>query len=644
MSQSIERVTPPAASSATARRRWLGLVVISLAQLMVVLDITVVNVALPTITQDLGISTAGQQWVITAYTLTFGGLLLLGGRVADYTGRRRAFLIGLLGFAAASALGGAAANMEMLLAARAAQGAFGALLAPAALSLLSTTFTDPQERGKAFAVFGAVVASGSAVGLILGGVLTTYLSWHWVLYVNVPIAAVAAAGAVAFLDESSTDGRRRYDVPGAVLATAGLAALVYGLSNAVQDGWGASLTVSMLAIGVVLLLAFVLVEARVPNPLLPLSIPLHRGRGGVYLAVLLMMTGLFGVFLFVSFHLQVVKGFSALDTGLAFLPMTGGILVTSAIASQIMTRVPPRYLVGSGLLLAAAGMALLSGLEVTSGYAADILPYLIMIGLGMGAVFPPAVNLATFGVRDEDSGAASASVNVAQMVGASLGTALLNTIAANATADYLATRAPDPLTQLEGLVEGYNIATVVGAGVLAVAGLVALLLINVRLGHVPDGPIIAGDQAPTLGDQAPAAADQALAAADQPPTATNHAPAATDSVGHSRPSPGMVVTGRVHRPGPEPAVAVLTLVDLDGRQVDRARTGPDGGYRLRAERPDTYLLVCTPDGHGGDHRPTAELVVPTRTDNGQVTRNVVLESRRPGPGAPAEEGVIGSGS
>lgn len=371
----------------------------------------------------------------------------------------------------------------MLLAARAAQGAFGALLAPSALSLLSTTFTDPDERGKAFAVFGAVVASGSAVGLVLGGVLTKYLSWHWVLYVNAPIAIAAAFGAVFFLREVRAEERTRYDIPGAVLATGGLVALVYGFTQAVEEGWTADVTVGLLAGGAALLLLFLAVEAAVRNPLLPLWIPRNRGRGGAYLTILLAMAGMFGVFLFLSFYLQSVKSYSALETGLAFLPMTGGILVSSAIVSRLMTRVPPRFLMGPGLFLAAAGMALLARLGIGSEYPADILPFLILMGLGLGSVFPIAVNLATFGVRAGDSGVAGATLNASQQVGASLGLALLNTIAANATTDYLASHGPGPRVRLKGLVHGYNLATAWGAGLLAAAGLIALILVNARLGR-----------------------------------------------------------------------------------------------------------------------------------------------------------------
>lgn len=611
--QRAQPTTPPAAP-ASGRRRWFGLVAIALAQLMVVLDATIVNVALPTIKAELQISAADRQWVITAYTLAFAGLLLLGGRIADYTGRKRTFLVGLVGFAAASAAGGTANSLEMLLAARAAQGAFGALLAPAALSLLSTTFTDPEERGKAFAVFGAVVASGASIGLILGGVLTTYLSWHWVLYVNTPIAVVAALGAVAFLRETRTEGRTSYDVPGAVLATGGLVALVYGFTKAVEDGWSADLTLGLLAAGAALLLVFLLVEAAVRNPLLPLPILRDRGRGGAYLAILLTAAGMFGVFLFLSFYLQGVKNYSALETGLAFLPMTGGILLSSGVVSQLMTRVPPRFLMGPGLLLAAAGMALLARLDIGSEYPADVLPFLVMVGLGLGSVFPPAVNLATFGVRAGDSGAASATLNTSQMVGGSLGTALLNTIAANATADYLASRGSGPPVRLEGLVQGYNMATAWGAGILATAGLIALVVINTRLGRVPDRSDAAAGPAPEppTGNGV-AEPTPHLAGIREPPS---------DLPGAVTPSPDPRVRCLVRTANGSPAAgAAVTFVDGAGHQVDRGLTGEDGSYEVTAPGTGRHVLVARADGH----RPQARTVEVTE-------RPVVAELVLPGSG------------
>lgn len=483
-------------SQAGDRWRWFGLAVVAVAQLMIVVDMTIVNVALPSINADLGISDAERQWIITAYTLPFAGLLLLGGRIADYTGRKRALLIGLFGFAAASAIGGAAVNLEMLLAARAAQGAFAALLAPSSLALLTTIFTDPEERGKAFGVFGGVVAAGSPVGLILGGVLTTFLNWHWVLYVNAPIAVAAALGAMVFLSGSRAEGGTGYDVPGAVLATAGLVTIVYGFSRAAQDGWSSGFTVGLLVAGAALVAAFLAVESRVRHPLLPLSVLRHRGRGGAYLVIALMMTGPFGAYLFVSFFLQRVEEYSALRTGLAFLPLTFGVMLAAAIASQLINRIPPRFVMGSGLILSAVGMALLTRLDVGSAYPTDVLPSLVMIGLGMGVVLPSALNLATFGVGPGHAGVASAMFNVSNQVGASLATALLNTAAAGATAAYLASHGSGFRIQLEAQVQGYNMATLWGAGILAAAGLIALILIDTRLGQDRDTEVPTAEAEP----------------------------------------------------------------------------------------------------------------------------------------------------
>lgn len=470
--------TRPPASALGARRRWWSLLVIALGQLMVVFDATIVNVALPSIQQALEVSAGARQWVITAYALAFGGLLLLGGRVADHIGRKRAFLIALMGFAAASAVGGASVNLGMLVAARAAQGAFGALLAPTTLSLISTTFSDTRERGRAFAVFGAVMGGGSGVGLVLGGVLTEYLGWHWVFYINTPLALAAAVGAVFVLDESRAGQRARFDVLGAVLATAGLAALVYGLSTAVTHGWNAPLTIGLLTGGVGFLSLFVLAQARVASPLLPLRIVAHRGRGGAYLSFVLIMVGMFGMFLLVSFYLQTVVGHTALQTGLAFLPFAAGVLGMSMLISRAVTRLPARLLLSAGLLAAAAGMGWLTQLGVHSGYTSHVLPALLLIGIGLGTMSPVAANLATLGVASRESGVASAVLNASEQVGASLGLALLNTVAATRTATYLATRPHGQTAQLAALVAGYTQATAWGAGILATGSIVVLAVVN----------------------------------------------------------------------------------------------------------------------------------------------------------------------
>ncbi|WP_448331723.1 MFS transporter [Streptomyces sp. DSM 41534] len=462
-------------------RRWLALVFIGLAQLMIVLDITVVNIALPSAQKDLGISDGDRQWVITAYTLAFGSLLLLGGRIADYTGRKRTFLIGLLGFAGASALGGAASGFEMLLSARALQGGFAALLAPATLSLLAVNFTEARERAKAFGIFGAIAAGGGAIGLVIGGLLTEYLDWRWCLYVNVPIAIVAAISWSVLPADTRTEGRARFDIPGVLLAVGGLVAVVYGCSEAESKGWDSRLVTGLLILGAVLLVAFVLVERSVARPLLPPRVLADRTRGSAYLAVGLSVVGMFAMFLFLTYYMQLVKGYSALLTGVAFLPMTGAVLIgAGGVASRLIPKVPPRLLVAPGLLIAAAGVALLVPLDVDSSYAVGLLLPELLVGFGMGLVMAPAMNYATHGVEEGDAGIASATVNTAQQIGGSIGTAMLNTIATSVTSDYMASHARQmtPRTAKAGLVEGFSQAFVVSSLILVGAAVVVALLMN----------------------------------------------------------------------------------------------------------------------------------------------------------------------
>jgi EmrB/QacA subfamily drug resistance transporter len=467
-------------------KRWTALIFIAIAQLMVVLDSTIVNIALPSAQADLGISDGNRQWVVTAYTLAFGGLLLFGGRIADLWGRKNTFIVGLLGFAAASALGGAAANAPMLFGARALQGAFGALLAPAALSLLAVTFTDAKERAKAFGVYGAIAGAGAAVGLILGGVLTNYLNWRWALFVNIAFAIVAVFGAVTYVHEPAQGrNRNRLDIPGVILASAGLVSLVYGFSRAESDGWTANVTIGLFVAAVVLLVAFAAVEGRVKAPLLPLRVVTDRNRGGVYLSLGLAIIGMFGLFLFLTYYLQQVMGYSALKSGFAFLPMVGGMVIGSTqIGARLMLRVRPRLLMAPGFLVAAVGMGVLAQIKVDSGYATVLLPGLILMGLGMGTAFMPAMSLATHGVRPEDAGVASAMVNTSQQVGGSIGTALLNTLAASATtawaADHIHSVADrkNVLLVNEAAVHGYSVAIYWAMAILALAAVLAFTLIS----------------------------------------------------------------------------------------------------------------------------------------------------------------------
>ncbi|MFJ9620719.1 MFS transporter [Streptomyces sp. NPDC101181] len=464
--------------------RWKALAFIALAQLMVVLDATIVNIALPSAQTDLGISDGNKQWVITAYALAFGGLLLFGGRIADLWGRKRTFVVGLIGFALASALGGAAQNEAMMFGSRALQGVFGALLAPAALSLLAVMFTDAKERAKAFGIYGAIAGGGGAVGLILGGFLTEYLNWRWTFFVNIPFAVVAAAGAYFVIREpSGARNRSPLDIPGVVLSTLGLVALVYGFTRAESAGWSDGLTIGMFIASAVLLLAFVLTEARVKSPLLPLRVLTERNRGGVYLSLGLAIIAMFGLFLFLTYYLQVVKGYSPVKTGFAFLPMIAGMITGSTqIGTRLMTRVPPRLLMGPGFLLAAVGMLLLTQLDLNTSYAAVILPGQLLLGLGMGTAFMPAMSLATHGIEPRDAGVASAMVNTSQQVGGAIGTALLNTIAASATTAYVADHAAgatDPrLLELQAMVSGFSAAIWWAVGILVAASAIAAVLIN----------------------------------------------------------------------------------------------------------------------------------------------------------------------
>ena len=475
-----------AASPALDPQRWKALAFIGLAQLMVVLDATIVNIALPHAQTALGFSDANRQWVITAYSLAFGGLLLFGGRVGDLWGRKRTFLVGLIGFALASALGGAAVDAGMLLGARALQGAFAALLAPAALSLVAVTFTDAKERATAFGVFSAIAGAGGAVGLLLGGVLTEYVDWRWCLYVNIVFAVVAVLGAVPFVHERDEQRNRdRLDVPGALLATLGLVALVYGFSRAEEAGWRADSTVGLFVAAVVLLVAFVLVEARVAAPLLPLRVLTDRSRAGAYLGVGLAMVGMFAQFLFVAYYLQLVKGYSPLVAGLAFLPHIAGLVLgSSQIGTRLVTRVPVRRIMVPGLLVAALGMLMLTQLTPDSSYAALVLPATVLLGVGMGTAFMPAVTLATRGVRPQDAGVASAMVNTSQQVGGSIGTALLNTVAASSTTGWIATHTGSDADQ--AAVHGYTTAFWWALAIMLLAALLVAVL--VRADHRPPAP------------------------------------------------------------------------------------------------------------------------------------------------------------
>jgi EmrB/QacA subfamily drug resistance transporter len=467
-------------------KRWLALGVVAIAQLMVVLDATIVNIAMPSAQHDLGITDANRQWIVTAYTLAFGGLMLLGGRIADYVGRKRIFLVGLIGFAFASALGGLASNAGMLFAARGLQGVFGALLAPAALALVTVTFTDVKDRAKAFGVFGAISGVGAAIGLIMGGVLTEYTNWRWCLLVNIPIALIAFFLAVPIVKESRAHGNTRYDVPGAVLVTGGLLALVYAFTKAAEDGWTAGVTLVFFAIAALALVGFVVVETRSANPLLPLRVVLHRNRGGSFLISILIGSGMMGMFLFMTYFFQGTLQYSPLRSGIAYLPFSGALIVTAIIGSTLLPRVGPRAMMTAGGVLATGAMIWLTQLRDDSSYATFILPAFIIMAVGMALVFVPLGNTALSGVSDHDAGVASAMVNTTQQVGASLGVALLNTVFTNAVTSYVQTNGPasTPL----GVVHGYNVAFTVSAVLIAASAVLSFALIRSRRGEDAASP------------------------------------------------------------------------------------------------------------------------------------------------------------
>ena len=484
MSESTLAVAPSgdtrAAENPHHARRWLILVMIGIAQLMVVLDATVVNIALPSAQVDLGFSNDARQWVVTAYALAFGSLLLLGGRLADLFGRKNALLVGLAGFAAVSALGGFATNIEMLLVAREAQGVFGALLAPATLSLLTTTFTDPKERGRAFGVFGAIGGGGAAVGLLLGGVLTEYLDWRWCMFVNIIFAVIAFVGSSVLLRNQKDEGPRpKLDLPGTVTASAGLFALVYGFANAESDSWSSVSVWGFLTAGVVLLAVFVWLQQRVAHPLLPLRVLLDRDRGGSYLAMFLLAIGMFAIFLFLTFYVQQNLRFTPIQSGVGFLPMVATLMLSATTATAVLLpRFGPRPLVPTGMAIAAAGLFWLSTIGLESTYTSGVLGPLLVMGFGIGLAMAPAMSVATFGVEAHDSGVASAAVNTAQQVGGSIGTALLSTLAGNAATAYVAGKAPTPQLAAEAAIESYTTAFTWAAVIFVAGAVVSGLLLR----------------------------------------------------------------------------------------------------------------------------------------------------------------------
>jgi EmrB/QacA subfamily drug resistance transporter len=483
--------------------------VLAAAQLMIILDASIVNIALPSAQKALDISNADRQWVVTAYLLAFGSLLLLGGRIADYTGRKRTFIIGLLGFAVASAIGGLAPNQAFLFTARGLQGAFAALMAPAALSLVTVTFTEPKERAKAFGVFGALAGAGAAIGLIVGGVLTEYASWRWCLGVNVPFAIIVAIAAVPLVHESRAPGDTKYDIPGVLLATGGLFALVYGFTEAAKAknpgnpnslavrGWGAPTTITWLAIAVVLLVGFVVWERRTKNPLLPLRVVLDRNRGGSFLTYLFVAAGLYGMFLFLTYYFQVNLGYTPLHAGFAFLPFSLGIIFTAGVVAQLLPRVGPRPLMITGLAMAVIGMLWLTQISLTSSYWTHVFLAEVIMSIGLACVFIPAASTSLIGVDSHDAGVASATLNTSQQIGGSLGTALLNTVFAGAVTAYVTAHATSPQAVPrvlpQGLIHGYHVSFVWASALFAVALIGTIVLVTARKQELPSDTTPAAD-------------------------------------------------------------------------------------------------------------------------------------------------------
>jgi EmrB/QacA subfamily drug resistance transporter len=544
-------------------KRWMILILVGFAQLMVTLDVTIVNVALPSAQNALHFSADNRQWVLTAYALSFGSLLLLGGKLGDLFGRKWTFVAGLVGFAVASALGGLAQSFAVLVGARALQGAFGALLAPSALSLLTLTFRESRDRQKAFGIFTAIAGSGASLGLLLGGALTQALSWRWSLYVNLVVAVPAAIAALRLVPDMRSPRRPKIDVAGVLTVTGGLFALVYGFANAETHSWSASATIIAIASSAVLLLAFVAIEARVREPLLPLDIVRDRARGGAYAAMALAGAGVFSLFLFLSFFLQNDLRLTPLLTGVSFLPFTGSVIFAATVnQTRVLPRIGARPVVFAGSALGAAGMLLLTGLSPHSTYPADVLPSLILAGLGLGSVFSSALSTGTLGVRPADAGIASAIVNMSQQIGGSVGTAILSTVFAGALTGYLSSHPAAPGVQAAATVHGDTIAFYWSAGFFAVGLLVALFLLPGR-NHTRSLVVEAERRSPTLEPGPPAIAS----AAETSPVRSRRAPPA-----------------RAERLSANPLAAVTEMHQQPRHCVDETVRAADKG-RCRAVRP-----------------------------------------------------------
>jgi EmrB/QacA subfamily drug resistance transporter len=466
-----------AAPTQTEPNRWAVLALLSVAQLMVVLDATIVTIAIPSAQKALHFSTDSRQWIVTAYALAFGSLLLLGGKIGDVFGRKWTLIIGLAGFSIASAIGGLAQSFGVLVIARTLQGAFGALLAPSALGLLTVTFEGSPDRPTAFGIFGAIAGGGASLGLILGGALTQLLSWRWCLYVNLVIAIPTTIVAMRLLVNHRAPTREPIDIPGVLTSALGLFALVYGFSNAETHSWGATATVVALIASPVLLTAFVLIERRARHPLLPLHIIWDRARGGSYNALFLAGAGIFAVFLFLTYFLQQQLGLSPITTGLAFLPLTAVLIVTSTtVQTRVIEHTGVKPLILAGMVLGALGMFLFTQLTPASSYAADVLPGLLVLGVALGCIFAPAFSTATLGVEGGEAGVASAMVNTSQQIGGSVGTALLSTIFASAVTSYASSHPRTPDLANAAAVHGYTTAFWWAVGIFALGFLLSLAI------------------------------------------------------------------------------------------------------------------------------------------------------------------------
>ncbi|MER8186219.1 MFS transporter [Kitasatospora sp. NPDC094015] len=508
LSETLSTSTPPGAGRRSGK--GITLTVIAATQLMVVLDATIVNIALPHIKMALGFSDTSLSWVINAYTLAFGGLLLLGGRIGDILGRRRVFVVGVLVFGLASLIGGFAQDAGMLLAARTLQGIGGAICSPTAFALIATNFQEGPERNRAFGVFSAVAGSGAAIGLLAGGALTEYLDWRWVFFVNVPIAILIAVAAPRYINESDRQ-EGRFDVPGALASTLGLVAVVYGFIRAASEGWTNSLALASFAVGLLLLAAFVVIERRTAQPITPLQLFSNRNRTGGLIMMLCLAAAMFGIFFYITIFVQTVIGYSPLKAGVAFLPISVAIIIAAQIASAFQAKYGPKLFMAGGAVLVAVGLTWLTQLKSDSGYASGVLGPTVVFGFGMGLIFVPVMLLAVAGVSDHETGAASGLLNSTQQIGGALGLSILTTVFSSAAKDegkaqapdFMAHANPDQLAAFQAkgefpvgshwysevLAHGIGQAFIVGAALAVVALLAAVFVVKAKASDLPaEGP------------------------------------------------------------------------------------------------------------------------------------------------------------